>query len=79
MIVLSDEFFQEVMAHPIPTDLEAVKLLVLRARNSGLVRLAIVSVLHGASKGVDTALRRLRFDPSAWSRGIRTAAKVSQT
>ena len=26
-IVLSDEFFQEVMAHPIPTDLEAVKLL----------------------------------------------------
>jgi len=27
VIVLSDEFFQEVMAHPIPTDLEAVKLL----------------------------------------------------
>ena len=26
-IVLSDEFFQEVMAHPIPTDLEGVKLL----------------------------------------------------
>ena len=27
VIVLSDEFFQEVMAHPIPTDLEAVRLL----------------------------------------------------
>jgi hypothetical protein len=27
VIVLSDEFFQEIMAHPIPTDLEAVKLL----------------------------------------------------
>jgi hypothetical protein len=27
VIVLSDEFFQEVMAHPITTDLEAVKLL----------------------------------------------------
>ncbi len=27
IIVLSDEFFQEVMAHPIPTDLEAVKFL----------------------------------------------------
>jgi len=26
-IVLSDEFFQEITAHPIPTDLEAVKLL----------------------------------------------------
>ena len=26
-IVLSDEFFQEVIAHPIPTDLETVKLL----------------------------------------------------
>src|SRR5262249_16900970 len=27
VIVLSDEFFQEVMAHPIPTDLEAIKVL----------------------------------------------------
>lgn len=27
VIVLSDEFFEEVTAHPIPTDLEAVKLL----------------------------------------------------
>jgi hypothetical protein len=27
VIVLSDEFYQEVMAHPIPTDLEAVKVL----------------------------------------------------
>ena len=27
MIVLSDEFYEEVTAHPIPTDLEAVKLL----------------------------------------------------
>jgi hypothetical protein len=27
VIVLSDEFLQEIMAHPIPTDLEAVKLL----------------------------------------------------
>jgi hypothetical protein len=26
-IVLSDEFFREIMAHPIPTDLEAVKVL----------------------------------------------------
>jgi hypothetical protein len=26
-IVLSDEFYQEIIAHPIPTDLEAVKLL----------------------------------------------------
>ncbi len=27
VIVLSDEFYQEVIAHPIPTDLEAVKVL----------------------------------------------------
>jgi hypothetical protein len=27
VIVLSDEFFQEVMSHPIPTDLEAVRVL----------------------------------------------------
>ena len=27
MIVLSDEFFHDIIAHPIPTDREAVKLL----------------------------------------------------
>ena len=27
MIVLSDEFYQEITAHPIPADLEAVKVL----------------------------------------------------
>src|SRR5215472_6605349 len=27
VIVLSDEFYKEVLAHPIPTDLEAVKVL----------------------------------------------------
>jgi hypothetical protein len=27
VIVLSDDFYQEVLAHPIPNDLEAVKLL----------------------------------------------------
>jgi hypothetical protein len=27
VIVLSNEFFEEITAHPIPTDLEAVKLL----------------------------------------------------
>ena len=27
MIVLSDEFYREITSHPIPTDLEAVKLL----------------------------------------------------
>jgi replication initiator protein len=27
IIVLSDEFYQEIMAHPIPTDLEVVKVL----------------------------------------------------
>jgi hypothetical protein len=28
VIVLSDEFYQEAISHPIPTDLEAVKILV---------------------------------------------------
>ncbi len=27
IIVLSDEFYEEILAHPIPTDLEAVKVL----------------------------------------------------
>jgi hypothetical protein len=28
VIVLSEEFYEEMMAHPIPADLEAVKVLV---------------------------------------------------
>jgi len=28
VMVLSDDFYREVMAHPIPTDLEAVKVLI---------------------------------------------------
>lgn len=27
IIVLSDEFYQELMAHPVPNDLDAVKVL----------------------------------------------------
>ncbi len=27
MIVLSDDFYQEILAHPVPNDLEAVKVL----------------------------------------------------
>jgi hypothetical protein len=41
VIVLSDEFFQEIMAHPIPTDLEAVKLPASRACNSRSFRVGL--------------------------------------
>ena len=34
-VKLSDEFFAEIMAHPIPTDLEAVKVLAA-ARGSSI-------------------------------------------
>src|SRR2546425_11675774 len=37
IIVLSEEFYKEVLAHPIPTDLEAVKVL------SGLLQLSWTS------------------------------------
>jgi hypothetical protein len=44
IIVLSDEFFQEIMAHPIPTDLEVVKLLSSAPAVLDLFRLAILSM-----------------------------------
>ena len=36
VIVLSDEFYQEIVAHPIPTDLDAVKVLAAAPALLGL-------------------------------------------
>ncbi len=61
VIVLSDEFYQEVMAHPIPTDLEAIRLLAGR-RQFGSVHVAGLPLLRGQTGGADSAVRRLRLD-----------------
>ena len=45
-IVLSDEFFQEVIAHPIPTDLGNREASRPLAGDLGFVRLALVSMFH---------------------------------
>ena len=43
LIMLSDDFYQEIVAHPVPNDLEAVKLLA--ARGAGPLYVAFVSLL----------------------------------
>ena len=57
VIVLSDEFFQEIMAHPIPTDLEAVKLLASAP--------AILDLFVGLSYRCFTAKGKESFRSSA--------------
>ena len=46
-IVLSHEFFNEIMSHPIPTDMEAAKALSCSPAALDLLGVAIVSLLRG--------------------------------
>jgi hypothetical protein len=46
-IVLSEEFFGEIMNHPIPTDMEAAKALLYSPAALDLFRVALVSLLTG--------------------------------
>ena len=55
MIVLSDEFYREILSHPIPTDLEAAKALSSSPRGSRSVHVALVSLLH--AHGARSAFR----------------------
>ncbi len=59
IIVLSDEFYQELIAHPVPNDLAAIKVLAASGR-PGRLHVAVISMLHREGHGVDTAVRRLR-------------------
>ena len=60
VIVLSDDFYQEILAHPVPNDLEAVKLLGGRAGRARPLHVAQLSLLQGEGTGVDPDLRRVR-------------------
>ena len=83
MIVLSDEFYQEILAHPVPNDLEAVKLLAaapavldlymwlsyrcFKQRNGRRSRSSVTSVWRTNSDAWSTAAR-VGFAP-CWNSG----------
>ncbi len=45
-VVLSNEFYEEIMSHPIPTDLEAAKALSSAPRGAGSLHVAFLSLLQ---------------------------------
>lgn len=74
--MLSDEFDHELIAHPVPNDLEAVKVLAASPAVPDLFIVAVVSMLHRKRHGVDTAGRRLRARESDWDDGTFPTASV---
>ena len=64
VIVLSDEFYREIIAHPIPADLEAVKVLGGSTGRAGFIHVAFVSLLSGKGAREDSALWNMRSGQS---------------
>jgi hypothetical protein len=62
VVVLSDEFYAEVMAHPIPTDMEAVKVLASAPGVLDLFMWLVYRCFRGQTGGADSPVRRLRFN-----------------
>src|SRR5215471_2067354 len=55
-IVLSEEFYREIQAHPIPTDLEAARALSSSLAALDLFMWLSLSMLHGPRKGARAAV-----------------------
>lgn len=78
VIMLSDDFYQEILAHSIPNDLEAFKLL--GAAPAGLdlyVRVAQLPLLQVEGRRSNSDLRRVRVSQSTWVCGVQPTAAVS--
>ena len=60
VIVLSDEFYSEIMDHPIPTDIDAVKVLASAPAVLRPVHVAGVSLFSFKARGEDSVVRGLR-------------------
>ena len=60
MIVLSDEFYREILSHPIPTDLEAAKALSSSPAALDLFMWLSYRCFTARGKGARSAIRRLR-------------------
>lgn len=77
MVLLSDEFYREILDHPIPTDLEAAKALLVLSGGAGPIHVAVVPLLQGQRKRADSAVWLLRSCQPARQRRIRASPKVS--
>jgi hypothetical protein len=78
VIVLSDEFYREIMAHPIPADLEALKVLAAAPARTGSIHVALVSPLRGKGARKDSALWNMRSGQPDWIDRIRAARPLSR-
>jgi Plasmid encoded RepA protein len=74
VIVLSDEFYEEIMEHPIPTDLEAVKVLA-GARS---VSITVLSLFSGEGRGSHSAVWRFWLSAATRLCGIFASAPFSR-
>ena len=75
VIVLSDEFYQEILAHPIPTDLEAVKVLASAPAVLDLFMWLTYRCFVCQRAGVDSDLRAVRGgEPNRVGRVLPSAA-----
>ena len=63
-IVLSDEFYSEINAHRIPTDLEAVKHLIDSPAVLDLFNVAQLPVVHGKGRRTHSTVRSKRLNRS---------------
>jgi hypothetical protein len=76
VIVLSDDFYQEVLAHPVPNDLEAVKLLAAAPAVLDLYMWLSLSLFHGQGLRSDTNLWRFWARQSIGLRGVQPASTL---
>jgi hypothetical protein len=77
VVVLSDEFYREVSSHPLPNDLEAVKVLA----GSPAVLDLYIWLTYRCFKRQEprpSDLRRLRSSRADWDSGILAAPPLSR-
>ena len=78
VIVLSNEFFEEVTAHPIPADLEAVKVISSAPAVLDLFVWLSYRWLYLEKAGTDTDLRAVWTGAAVRGRRIRAAEEISR-
>ena len=78
VIVLSDEFYSEIVSHPIPTDLDAVKALTASPGLVGPVHVAFVSMLCVERRRANPYLWPVRTGRSTRELRVRKATEVSR-
>lgn len=82
VITLSDEFYAEISAHPIPTNLDVVPVTCTNTGSHGSLRLAVLSLLYGEGPQSIPLLGRLgvaqQLGSVEYTRPRRFTAKLSE-